>query len=470
MSDDRRRFALREKSEETSVFTGNTPRQAALKAARRLRSEDNEQEAVESSERIRLREHGTIKIHAYEAWTWQEATTEDDPNWLGNTVTQANVRKVDVETVGKAEGEFNYDRIAPILSDQPIKITQENCDNCGESLEDEFKIAVGVKEIPDLSIIQYSRYYYECESCDEEIVAEKKDFPSRGWYGNNILAQAVLFRYEYRIPYRKISTLFKQLYGLSISHGGVLRICERLQEVARADYNKIAEKIQSEEVLYIDETPHSVGNSKYWLWAFTTGDETLFVFRDTRGAVVLEEVLGEDFDGIIGCDGHKAYSAFHRRLQRCWTHLLRGTDSLDENDTEAWGIYSRLQELFRGLKLFLGTNPSSFQRVIVERAAREELEKLIATEVESEDAHAVLTMLENGLGHWLTFVLYPTVEPTNHKVEALLREPIILRRVIGTLRNKKGMRLHETFLSLLRTWKQQGKNPYSELQRFARQV
>jgi transposase len=470
MSDDRRRFALRENGEETSVFTGKQPRQAALKAARRLDPKSSKGEAIASSERIRLREYGTIKIHVYESQTWEESTTEDDPEWLGDRVTRANVEKVGVETVTKDEEEFEYDRLSPLLSDQPIRITREECPTCGSSLEDSFKIAVGVKDVPDPPIVQHSRYYYECDNCEEEVVAEKEGLPSKGRYGANLVAQAVLFRYEYRVPYRKIASLFDQLYGCSISKAGVLHLCERLCEVARTEYKEIAQQLKREEVLYVDETPHSVGDSKHWLWAFTTGEETLFAFRETRGTVVLEEVLGEEFSGIIACDGHRAYPAFHQRLQRCWTHLLRGTDDLDEDDTEALEIYSKLRELFQGLKRFLNTSPTVLQRVVVERAAREKLEELVATKVESEDAADVLTMLENGLGHWLTFVLYPKVEPTNYKVESLLREPIVLRRIIGTLRNEKGMRLHETFLSLLRTWKQQEKNPYSELQRLAQQV
>ena len=79
-------------------------------------------------------------------------------------------------------------------------------------------------------------------------------------------------------------------------------------------------------------------------------------------------------------------------------------------------------------------------------------------------------MLENGIGHWLTFLVHSDVEPTNNTAEAMLREPIMMRRIIRTLRNQKGMRLHEVFLTLLKTWKQQGANPYTELQRLAGKV
>lgn len=40
--------------------------------------------------------------------------------------------------------------------------------------------------------------------------------------------------------------------------------------------------------------------------------------------------------------------------------------------------------------------------------------------------------------------------------EQALREPVVLRKIIGTLRNDRGMFVHETLLSLLSTWCQQG--------------
>ncbi len=80
----------------------------------------------------------------------------------------------------------------------------------------------------------------------------------------------------------------------------------------------------------------------------------------------------------------------------------------------------------------------------------------------------LIKKIEGGLDHWLTFVGEPAVSPTNNAAENALREPVVLRKLIGTLRNDRGMFAHETVLSLLATWRQQGRNPYDELKRVAR--
>ncbi|MFW5949481.1 MAG: non-histone chromosomal MC1 family protein [Halolamina sp.] len=93
--DGKRNFALREANGEESVFSGNTPRQAALKAARRLEPADSESSADRVT--IELREKGTDKVHIYEGWAWAESAPENKPDWMPDVITEANVSKQGIE-------------------------------------------------------------------------------------------------------------------------------------------------------------------------------------------------------------------------------------------------------------------------------------------------------------------------------------------------------------------------------------
>jgi hypothetical protein len=94
-TDGKRNFALRDANDETSVFSGRTPRQAALKAARRLEPADGESNA--SRQDLRLREKGTHKVHIYEGWAWREDAPDDKPDWMPSMITEANVSKQGIE-------------------------------------------------------------------------------------------------------------------------------------------------------------------------------------------------------------------------------------------------------------------------------------------------------------------------------------------------------------------------------------
>lgn len=93
---DKRNFALREADgEESSVFSGRTPRQAALKAARRLDPAPSEDDA--DPQELRLREKGEKKVHVYEGWAWEESAPDDKPDWMPDEITKGNVSKEGVE-------------------------------------------------------------------------------------------------------------------------------------------------------------------------------------------------------------------------------------------------------------------------------------------------------------------------------------------------------------------------------------
>ena len=94
--DGKRNFGLRESDgSESSVFSGRTPRQAAMKAARRLDPSSSEADA--DRHELILRERGTDKLHIYEGWAWEEDAPEDGPEWLSGTVTEANVSKQGID-------------------------------------------------------------------------------------------------------------------------------------------------------------------------------------------------------------------------------------------------------------------------------------------------------------------------------------------------------------------------------------
>jgi hypothetical protein len=97
--DGKRNFVMREDGQEDSVFSGNMPRQAALKAARRLNPASSEGDAEANPTEIRLREKGTDKVHIFDAWAWEEDAPDDKPDWMGDRITKGNVSKKGIEHI-----------------------------------------------------------------------------------------------------------------------------------------------------------------------------------------------------------------------------------------------------------------------------------------------------------------------------------------------------------------------------------
>ena len=81
-----RNFALRDaKGSEIGVFTGRSPRQAALKAANRGYTD------------IKLRERGTKKVHVFTGERVQVDKPKGAPAWMPDKILKPIVKKVGVE-------------------------------------------------------------------------------------------------------------------------------------------------------------------------------------------------------------------------------------------------------------------------------------------------------------------------------------------------------------------------------------
>ena len=98
-----------------------------------------------------------------------------------------------------------------------------------------------------------------------------------------------------------------------------------------------------------------------------------------------------------------------------------------------------LHQMYVGLQSWLETDVTLRERAEMHRSVQRSLETLVERSVTDESVATLLGKVEGGLDHWLTFVGEPAVSPTNNAAEHALREPVVLRKIIGTLRNDRGM-------------------------------
>lgn len=270
-------------------------------------------------------------------------------------------------------------------------------------------------------------------------------------------------KFEQRLPFEKISKQLENQFGLSMTAASAFEVTRRVCEYLRPEYDTVVEQIRASKIVYVDETGEKVDGKRHWLWVFTTKTHTLFVISKSRGKNVLEQVLGKDFDGHVGCDGWKSYSNFTDRLQRCWAHLLREAEWLSEHYKEAKSLYLALKRLYAELIACLASDPPPLKRKMLKATAKRRLRYWLGKDYESKEANRFVQKVRNGFDHWFTFVTVPGLESTNNRAERALKEPVVQRKIIGAFRNAKGTGIYGTMMTLLATWKQQGLNPYDAM-------
>ena len=344
--------------------------------------------------------------------------------------------------------------------DRQVEVTMDRCPDCGSDLGAPFRIDSRIiEEIPEpqpVTVTEYKIAHYKCPCCCKEVAAKDPGCPHEGKFGNNVIAQATLLKYEDRVPHRKIHDAMMRLFGLKISPATILDLTRRAADAVQSEYDAILSKIRGAPILYVDETSIHVQGERHWIWTFSTPSESFFVIRKSRGMKVLTEVLTRRFKGIIVCDGWKSYAIFTNRIQRCWAHLLRESKDIAAKFEEAIPLHNALKELYEILTNALESDPPPEVRKYLCHLAREALRNWTQKEYSVEKVRKFIGKINNGFDYWFTFVINPGVEPTNNRAERALRPHVVLRKILGTLRNEKGISIHERIMTTLATWGQKG--------------
>jgi hypothetical protein len=89
-----RNFTLRDEyGNESGIYSGSAPRQAALKVANK--SEGTKENPI----KLKLREKGTNKIHVFLGWRSVVDAPRNRPSWLPDKIHKPNVKKIGVEKI-----------------------------------------------------------------------------------------------------------------------------------------------------------------------------------------------------------------------------------------------------------------------------------------------------------------------------------------------------------------------------------
>lgn len=344
-----------------------------------------------------------------------------------------------------------------------IEPTKERCDHChavlGAPFHRERRVIEEIPEPQALEVTEYIFGYYECLSCGKITVA---DVPlPDGRFGPRACAHVALLKFSDRLPCKLVVRALERQCGLMVTPATILDITRRVADAAKPHYRAIITRIQNSPVVHVDETPIRVGGRTHWVWVFTTPTETLYLIRPTRGKSVPREILA-DYKGVVISDGYKLYEQFGTAQQRCWAHLLREAKELAEKHVQVAGLYQELKSIYAALSERLKNGVENRLKTYDEFILR--MRQWLDVVMSYRELRKFGNQIASSIARWFTCILHPGVPPTNNLAERQLREIVVQRKIIGTLRNEKGTSIMETIMSALMTWQQQGIKPLVALQ------
>jgi transposase len=252
---------------------------------------------------------------------------------------------------------------------------------------------------------------------------------------------------------------------LEIGLGSVAAIQQQVsaalaQPVATAQNFAVRESIH-----YVDETGWPEGEKLRWLWIHATPEVTVFTIRPGRTKEAAQEILGQNFTGLVNTDRYNAYHWVDESRRRLfWAHLKREFQAIKERGgksaeigdsllTEVGRLFERWYELRENRidwPAFQAAMKSIEQRVgdllrAGEQCGQEKTKRTCGN----------ILKLERSL--W-TFVRVEGIEPTNNNAERPLRRAVLWRRKSFGTQSESGSRFVERILTVVTTLRQQGRD------------
>lgn len=356
----------------------------------------------------------------------------------------------------------------------PVEYTLTSCPRCAGPVElldkEPAKILqqIGLPS-PVVEKTEHRALAYWCSQCrcihyapfPENVVKE-------GLFKPDLSATACFLKYVGCMSLSGIKKYLRDAMDVKVSKGYLAKVLQKGAKALDACYDELLQALPVQHVVNSDETGHKENGKRFWTWVFRSSIFTLFKISPSRGSDVLIEVLGKEFNGVLGCDYFSAYRKFMKDfdviMQFCLAHLIRDVKFLvdfPDASVKRYGtrILDALRDLFQTIHAREQMSPERFTTQLEER--KDAVLKAGTTYVpdRKEAENMAKRLRENGKSYF-TFITSPHIDPTNNCAEQAIRFIVIYRRVSQGTRSENGRVACERFFTVVATCAHQGKSAF----------
>jgi transposase len=355
--------------------------------------------------------------------------------------------------------------------------TLDSCPDCHGPLEQTDDLPRSVQQVEivtkPIRVEEHRGLSYWCASCQRRHHASvPAEVTKAGLAGPRLTALVGFLKGACHCSFSTIRKFLRDVVGLTLSRGYLADLVQKVSASLAKTYQELFEALPGEARLNIDETGHRDRGQRMWTWCFRASLFTLFRIDPSRGSDVLINVLGTEFNGLIGCDYFSAYRKymkdFNVAVQFCLAHLIRDVKFLVEHPVPANRRYGKM--LLEHLRKLFGiihrrelySSDVGFRCVLA--AARDDLVADALLKLpKTIKAGNLADRFINHMDSYFRFITTPNVEPTNNLAEQAIRFVAIHRRLTQGTRGPAGQRWCERIWTVVATCNQQARSVFNFL-------
>ncbi len=359
--------------------------------------------------------------------------------------------------IGGQIGHVGCTRETVDTPDEIIDLNSSYCVACGANLyetEKTFEYAIQEIDIPIITpIIKEHRHYAKvCKcGCRNRSYEPRKRGGSSIVFGKNVQALVVYYNVVQCIPYERLQSMLKSVYGIWMSQGTISNIIQAAKKKAEPIIAMIKDFISKSSVVGFDESGCYCNKRLDWSWIAQTTYHTLVFRAHNRSGQVLEDMFGNALSNMTAVtDRHSAYFALNFvSHQICLAHILRELKYLSEIDTkQQWS--KELECLIKDAMQLRNEHPKDS---IDTSPWLKRLDKILQKNVDRLDDG--FRRLKNGLikcrDYIFKFLENPAVPPDNNASERGFRKLKVKQKISGTFRSDTGADAYFALHSIMDT-------------------
>ena len=311
-----------------------------------------------------------------------------------------------------------------------------------------------------------------CRKCKQVHYAPFDQATTRaGLVGPRLTALVGYLKGACHCSYTTIKRFLRDLFGVKISRGYLAKIIAKVSDSTADAYDDLAKRLPDQTILNIDETGHKDYKTRMWTWCFRASLFTLFRIDPSRGSDVLVKTLGDDFNGLIGCDYFSAYRKYMKDcnvlVQFCLAHFLRDVRFLVEHPhskNQAYGqrVLQKLRTLFAVIR-DRDQYADKALTIALQNAGDELWAEVVYRVPSTKEARNLAKRFHKHGESYLRFITTPGLEPTNNLAEQAIRFVVIDRKITQGSRSDTGQRWLERIWTTIATCAQTGRSVFTFL-------
>ncbi|SFV16179.1 Transposase IS66 family protein [Methylobacterium sp. 174MFSha1.1] len=254
-------------------------------------------------------------------------------------------------------------------------------------------------------------------------------------FGPRLHAVATYLKIFQALSYERLQAVMADLFGLTLSQGGLMNLLRRAQGQFRAGREAAVSALRRAEVVASDETGVRIEGSNSYHWVFRSDEAVVHHAAPTRAAAVVHAMMDGHRPAVWISDRYTAQQGHGVRHQTCLAHLARDI---------AYAVEVSEDPVPLRLQLWLGSVFSLAERVTnlaastlsaKRRALERQLSAILSAPSRCDLTRALQAKIGRARDQLLVFLDHPGRVPvTNNGCERALRPAMVQRKVTNGYR------------------------------------